>query len=659
MSNPQHSDSRKTSASPPLEPDAVIEHLAVLAERATNESDFYRALVRELVRATGGYGAAVWTLEAGNFRLVEQLGMNHSLAPAPSHRTRLDETLSGNDCRVFRDESQADAVEILCPWRVDEVLCGVVELRQKADISAAALAGQQRFVNVIAELIRTFHRSARTAETRGREQRWLEIDRFAQEVHRPVDLEATAYAVANEGRRLANCDRLTVLVRRRQRWKAVAVSGSDNVNRRSSTIAHLELLASLVATHNRPVWSGAGHEAPPELEEPLDDYHDVSSSRLLGLMPLSLARGENGDEGPAASESFAVLVFERFDEIEPADLADRCDAVCRHGANALHRSLVHEEMPLRGLSRLLDRSAWVKRIRRQPLALLSAGLLAAILPLLAAVPVPLRVEATGSLQPRTQRHLFAPADAVVERLLVREAGEDVSADQELIQLRDPELQYEIERVLGELETARKQLAGIEAERIRTDRASRSDVRDAALRSAEEESLKKQLEGLQRQQELLETRREKLSLRSPIDGQLLTWDAEQLLRSRPVGRGQILLTVADLRGAWVLELEIPDDRIADVAKAVRDQEELLDASFILATAPETRYSGKLESIAPATDVRSDRGPTVFAVVRPDDQATVQTLRPGASVIAKIDCGRRSLLYVMTRGLLRAIRSRVLF
>jgi multidrug efflux pump subunit AcrA (membrane-fusion protein) len=340
-------------------------------------------------------------------------------------------------------------------------------------------------------------------------------------------------------------------------------------------------------------------------------------------------------------------------------MADRCGAVCRHSAVALHRSLAHEEMPLHSLSRLLDRSAWVKRIRHQPLTLLFAALLAAVLLLLAAVPVPLRVEATGTLQPRTQRHLFAPSDAVVERLLVREAGEDVSADQELIQLRDPELQYEIERVLGELETARKQLAGIEAERIRADRASRSDLRDAAQRSAEEESLKKQLEGLERQQELLETRREKLNLRSPIDGQLLTWNAEQLLRSRPVGRGQILLTVADLRGPWVLELEIPDDRIADVTRAVSDRERPLDAHFILATAPETRYSGKLESIAPATDVRSDRGPTVFAVVGPDDQATMQTLRPGASVVAKIDCGRRSLLYVMTRGLLRAIRSRVLF
>ena len=173
---------------------------------------------------------------------------------------------------------------------------------------------------------------------------------------------------------------------------------------------------------------------------------------------------------------------------------------------------------------------------------------------------------------------------------MREAGQAVGAQEELIRLRDPELQFEAERVLGELETTRKQLAGIEAERLRTDRASRSDRREAAQQSAEEESLKKRIEGLQRQRAILKAREEKLSVRSPIEGQVLTWDVEQLLQSRPVARGQILMTVADLEGPWVLELEIPDDRIADVTEAIRSQEKSLTVRFILATSPEVRYVG---------------------------------------------------------------------
>lgn len=661
MSEQSRFDPRRTAASSPLEPDAVIDRLAALAGQDTCEVDFYRLLVGDLVEATAAFGAAVWTAAGGGIQLAAQHRLSYTTAPPEAHRARLNGALEVGQCRTFRDvEPGSDTVEILCPWQVDERLSGILELCQKADISEAALAGQERFVAVVAELITVYHRNRRMAAVGRREERWLQIDRFAQAVHRPLDLEATAFEVANEGRRLTGSDRLTVLVRRRGHWKVIAVSGSDCVNRRGPVIAHLERIAPLVAAHQCTVWSGSGREAPPpELVEPLDDYHEASSARLVAFLPLASRSLSTDGQEPVDDEAFGVLVVERFDRAEPEDMDELCDAVGRHSATALHRSLTHEEMPLHGLSRLLDRAPWITRFRQQPWAFVFALAVLVFILVLGLIPATLRVEATGTLQPRTRRHLFAPSDGVVERLLVREAGQHVDANDELIQLRDPQLQFETERVLGEVETARKQLAGLGAERLHADRASRSDMREAALRSAEEESLKTQIEGLERQLTLLRTRRNTLAIRSPIAGQVLTWDVEQLLQSRPVRRGQILLTLADLQGPWVLELEIPDDRIADVSEAIRSQESPLTTHFILATAPETRYVGTLENVAPATDVRGERGPSVSAIVCPEDQQAMRTLRPGASVVAKIDCGRRSLLYVMSRGLLRAIRSRVLF
>ncbi len=661
MPEQSRSEPQRPASSLAPDPDNVIERLAALADADAGSDEFHRELLRDLVDATAGLGAALWIAESASFRLADQYRLSHQPSPSGGHGIRLCDAVAGGRYTTFREgDLGTDILVILCPWRLDEKDFGVVELRQKADVSAAAQAGQGRFVCVVSELVTAYRRNRRMAAAARREERWLQIDRFAQAVHRPLDLEATAYEVANEGRRLTGCDRLTVLVRRRSRWRAVAVSGSDSVRRRSSVIAHLELLARLVAARDRSVWSGSIHQPPPpELEEPLDDYHEVSSARLVAFLPLSSPALASEGEETRDGEPFAVLVVERFDRVEPEDMQERCDAVCRHSTGALHRSLMNEEMPLRGLSRLLDRSRWMTRFRQQPWTLVLAIAVVGLVLLLGMVPASLRIEATGSLQPRTQRRLFAPVDSVVERLLVSEAGQSVGLGEELIRLRDPQLRFETERALGELETARKQLAGIEAERLRVDRASRSDLREAASRSAEEESLKKQIEGLERQQAVLRSRREKLSVRSPMDGQVLTWDVEQLLQSRPVGRGQILLTVADLQGPWVLELEIPDDQIADISEALESQENPLRVRFILATAPEIRYVGRLEVIAPATDVRGDRGPTVSAIVAPEDQQAMRTLRPGASVVAKIDCGRRSLLYVMSRGLLRAIRARLLF
>lgn len=638
----------------------MIERLASLAEEEASDDTFYQTLVSDLVQVTAGFGAALWIAGEDRLRLAAQCQLSHASEPPDDHGTRLHEVLTGGHSRRVRGDSDGSTVEILCPWQIDTNDCGVLELRQKADLSDAALAGQERFVRIVADLIVTYRRNRRIAAARQREEDWLQIDRFAQAIHEPLELDATAYEIANEGRRLSTCDRLTVLIRRRNRWKAVAVSGSDTVNRRSTVISHLELLARLVAVQQSPVWSGSKNDScPSELEASLDDYHEVSSARLVGLVPLAKSVKSDENDETLTAAPFAVLAFERFDQAEPKDMRRRCDAVCRHSASALHQVLAFDEMPLGRLSRFLDRSRCVARIRQQPWTILILVALVALLAALGVVRAPLRVEAIGTLQPRSQRHLFAPTDGVVERLLVREAGQLVTANEELIRLRDPQLQFEMERVLGELETARKQLAGTETERLHTDRASRGDRRDAAQRSADEESLKKLIEGLERQRAVLLTRQKELTVRSPLDGQVLTWDVEQLLQSRPVTRGQILLTVANLDGPWVLELEIPDDRIADVTEAIDLRETPLTVHFILATAPEVRYVGLLEKVAPATDVLGADGPTVSAIVAPEEQDVMRTLRPGASVVAKIDCGQRSLLYIISRGLLRAIRTHVFF
>ncbi len=650
---------RQKSSRTGQEPDAVIARLAVLAEQGADEADFYRVVLRELVEATAAVGAALWVSDAGGLHLAAQERLTHSATePNAEHRTRLDGVMAARECRAFRSgDSQTPLQVLLSPWQVDDNNGGVLELHQPAQVSEGAMAGQTRFAAIVAELVASYHRNRRLAGLGHRERQWRQIDQFAQTVHRSSDLERTACEVANEGRRLIGCDRLSTIVRRRGRWTAVAVSGCDRVNHHSPTIAQLESLAGLVAAGGSPVWSGKDPiELPPELEEPLNDYHDASSARLVAVLPLVRPAGE--DEEAGCDEPFAVLVVEEFSQADRGETRELCDAVGRHSASALWHALHREEMPLRWLSNFLDRARWLAFLRRQPWSIAAVIAAAVILLVLAVVPTELRVEATGTLQPRTRRHLFAPVDGVVEKLLVQEAGQHVALNDELIELRDPRLQFETEGIVGQLETAREQLGGLEAERLRADRSSRGDLREAALRSGEEESLRKQIEGLQRQRSLLERRREELHIRSPMDGRLLTWNAQELLQSRPVARGQVLLTVADLAGPWIVELEIPDDRIADVAGALKSADSQLRARFILATAPETRYTGTVEKVAPATDVRGDR-PTVAAIVVPENQEAMRALRPGASVVAKIECGRRSLLYVWSRGLLRTIRSRVLF
>ncbi|MGI6418635.1 MAG: efflux RND transporter periplasmic adaptor subunit [Thermoguttaceae bacterium] len=658
--------------------DARIDRLARRAEEDLPEAVFHKELLAELVEATAALGAAIWRADGESLSLAAQLHLSHladeSEQREPRRQAALGDVLRSGQPRTLaarddpRDGAEPAAAAVLVPWRATPEEGGVLEVHLRAEVSGQALAGQARFARVVADLLAIFQRRRRLSLLQRRDQTWQAIDHFARAIHRDGRLAPTAYEIANEGRRLIQCDRVTVLVRRRRQWRVVAVSGADTANRRAATLRHLERLTAAVASVGEPLWyaerTNEAESIPPEIEEPLHDYVDLASTRLAGFCPLTLPP-PTGDCQPAASADagdttpFGMVVVEQFDRLAPEELRERTAAVCRHAAPAVRQALDLESLPLYSVSSLLHEARWFRRLAGQPTLLLIAAAVAAGLAALGIVPATLRIEASGTLQPEVRRQVFAPDDGIVESLFVHEAGEKVARGETLLRLRNLQLQYEGQRLWGELETARKQLSSIEAERLAAGRASREDLRQAALRAAEEETLKKKIEGLSLQQTLLERLEAELQIASPIDGEVLTWDVKGLLESRPVARGQLLLTVADLTGAWVLELEIPDDRIAHVLAAMQSSGQPLAVRFILATAPEEHHTGRLERVSPATDSPGGQSPTVSAVVRPDNQAAMRLLRPGATVTAKIDCGRRSVLYVWFHGLLHVTRSRLLF
>ena len=98
--------------------------------------------------------------------------------------------------------------------------------------------------------------------------------------------------------------------------------------------------------------------------------------------------------------------------------------------------------------------------------------------------------------------------------------------------------------------------------------------------------------MHKQQAILMTERKDLELRSPIAGTVLTWNAKDLLAARPVTRGQALLTVDDLSGPWVAELQVADNRIGHVLDAQEKDKSELPATFILATEPGVNHDGRV-------------------------------------------------------------------
>ena len=115
------------------------------------------------------------------------------------------------------------------------------------------------------------------------------------------------------------------------------------------------------------------------------------------------------------------------------------------------------------------------------------------------------------------------------------------------------------------------------------------------------------------------------MRSPIAGQILTWDVEQLLASRPVQRGQMLLSVGDSSGPWELELRVDDDRIGHVLEVRHNKAEPVDVSFRLAMDPDHTFAAQVRDVALNTDVLENAGPQVLVTADVDRDA-LPRLRP---------------------------------
>jgi hypothetical protein len=85
---------------------------------------------------------------------------------------------------------------------------------------------------------------------------------------------------------------------------------------------------------------------------------------------------------------------------------------------------------------------------------------------------------------------------------------------------------------------------------------------------------------------------------------------------------------------------------------------LDVSFILATEPGAAYQGKVEKVAMSTDVRPPEKASVLVTVG-FDRDQIPRLRPGATVVSRILCGRRSIGFVWFHNLWETFQKKVLF
>jgi multidrug resistance efflux pump len=663
----------------------LVAEIADLAESDVQPAEFHAEFLTRVVAAVAASGGALWLLDGkGGLKLQHQLefrltGLMDGKARTQPHDALLGCMIQASQPQIIPPGATVEGVPaagnptpfalIIAPLAVDKQVVGLVEILMDPTRRAATQKSTLRFVSDLCDLAGQYLKNRQMRQMMSQQRLWNQLEGFTHAVHASLDLKETAYAVANDGKRLIGCDRLGVALKIGGRAFVEAISGQEVVEQRANLVRELTKLCKVVIKSGEDlVYTGSTEGFPPDIRDALELYVDESGSKAVVITLLHKPESDPSKEKVA----FGCLVAEQIgDELALTDTHARAEVVARHASTALWNARDHDRIFLRPLLKAIGTPA--RFFRGRTLAKIVAVLVAllTLVLVLAFVPWELTIEGRGSLLPEARRQTYAPTQGIVVEVPV-EHGQFVQKGQVLARLESRELQKERARLETERIAALTQMVNLESQ---IKNSLRADER-VSLRGQQKEAEIKARSAAE-QIQIIDEEFETMVVRAPHDGIVTTWEVKKNFLQRPVEVGQELISIAATGGEWVLEVEVPDDDMAPVL-AARERLEArirsgqaapvaaLPAYFVSMTDPEHRYHGFVRRIASKAETKADEGKHVVKVtvgfsdaVRRAFLRRNQELRPGAEVRARIECGDARLAYVLFRDVIQVFYETVLF
>ena len=657
----------------------AVRQLSELSRSDVTFEAFCEQVLTTLVKLTGGHGALLWQSPGpGRPAAISHRAIPPSLTldiDELRHREAINQVIESKkpvciDSTTLRnsDSDPADSSAMQCLMLLAPVFnrkhesCGSIELLQRSNISPAARDGYLKFLVRIAELFQRWHESHDLTRLSQNADQYSTTMTFVSEVHGSIDFKETAFAIANEARRLLNCDRASFAAWNGSSCKVIAVSGQDRFDNRANVIRKLGKLATSSVAGNVPLWlTGDTEGLPPEIIRHVNDYMDESHSRTLAVIPLLKKSKDQAelDFDPRRRKKpkkLGALIIEYFDDdVAQEKVLDSVQLVTQHSEIATANALEHKKIFLRPLwKRLGELSSFLFRDHFAKTMTALAALALFVL-YLVIWPSELKMRVSGVIQPAERRNIFAKTEGVVETINV-DQGDVVKKGEVLMELQNPDLDISIEETRGQL--------GIAEQRILEVKAQLSNInalpqQERQVLWGQKDQLTYQKANLEYRLGLMERKKSMQTIASPIGGTVVTWEAQKRLTDLPISQNQFIMSIADFEGAWQAELRVPQNQVGYVVAALNESDgEPLEVEFRLATNPNKLLMGKLVKLADRTDPGQSGVPEFRAIVDADI-SDLEDLRPGAGLTAKIYCGQHRTGFVWFYQLIDFLRTRVLF
>jgi hypothetical protein len=688
----------------------LFEEVARLSELDLLPADYFGEFLKRVLQALAAPAGAVWMrTPQGNLQLqfqinLQQLGLNRSDEARQSHDELLRAAFQQPrplhlPPQSFAGEPQpghvapgnpTDLILLLVPIQVENQVDGLLEVWQSPDRNPAAISGFMQFMVEMAQLASRYLRNRLMRQMAGQQALWTQLEAFTRQIHASLNPVEVAYQIANEGRRLIDCDRVSIGVRYAKKCRVEAVSGADVVERRSNLVQLMQkLFDRVLAWGEKLVYTGTQEEGlPHDVHKALDDYLAESNSKVLVVLPLRDEREKESKKPPRS-----VMMMECFETAQaPEQLVARLEVVGKHAASALYNCVEHRRIPFRFIWAPLAKVQEGLGGKARAIAFLVAAALVALVAVMIFVPYNLKIDSTGSLLPEERIFLYSPGKGRVDAILI-EPGAEVMPGATLLRLHDQELadkltqlnaeiyqaEWELQNILKSLNTTgltQQDARQLEFEKIARDaaRVHKKQLRDELIALYNAVPDRPGLFYLKAPR-FSETRRaEGAAGNAEPFWTVLTPDFKENLPRQPVEPTKPLLRLGNKQGRWEVEMKIPQKHIGQVLYAFeREKTDKLVVDLIIKSEPTRTFQGILErskianEASPHRDDNDEPEPVVLAWVRiegddiPADKRVPRDLMQaaGIEVRAKVRCGDHAMGYSLFYGVWEFLYEKVVF
>jgi len=176
----------------------LVNEITQLAKSNCSVEDFYQGFLTRTTGALASEGGAIWIRPT----VEEPLQLIYHI--------NLKNTVLATDPLAQRQHSAllkkiADAVI------VNNQTIGLVEILQRPGAGPTTQRGYLRFLMQMCDIASDFLTNEKIRSFASQQTMWSKFEQYIKSVHNGLDIKQTAYVVANEGRRVIDCDRVSVV----------------------------------------------------------------------------------------------------------------------------------------------------------------------------------------------------------------------------------------------------------------------------------------------------------------------------------------------------------------------------------------------------------------------------------------------------------------